>query len=192
MASYEVFKKKIKRAEGGYQNLIDDRGNKNSLGELVGTNFGVSAVFYETVIQVPPTVADMKNITQNEAHFLFKKYFWDRIKADSIKSQAIAETFADHAINSHPKTSTRVMQRVLNNDFKKTLVVDGVSGKMTIDAINSVPEKELFNAFSKARIAYYNGLKDCVHFCPIWHNRVKELAKDHSIDIVKPLKKKCH
>lgn len=187
MASYPIFKEKIQRAEGGFQLLINDKGNYNSNGELVGTNYGVSARVYERFIGIPPTMADMKNITQNEAHNIFKSQFWDSIKADEINSQALAETFADHAINASPRASTKIMQRVLNETFNKNLVVDGVAGKKTIQAINSIDATQLFNAFSKGRLKYYNNLDDCKYFCKAWHGRVNELATDHKIDITKPV-----
>lgn len=187
MASYKTFQQKIQRAEGGFQMLVADKGNYNSLGELVGTNFGISARVYERIIGSPPTVNDMKNITLAESHKIFKTRFWDSIKADFINSQAVAETFADHAINASPRAATKIMQRVLNNQFSKSLVIDGVIGSKTIAAINSVDSKLLFNGFSKGRIGYYNSLNDCVHFCDAWHGRVNELAKDHKIDISKPV-----
>uniref|UniRef100_UPI001F2088F0 glycosyl hydrolase 108 family protein n=1 Tax=Tenacibaculum piscium TaxID=1458515 RepID=UPI001F2088F0 len=62
MANYQTFQKKIQRAEGGYQILKTDSGNYNSLKQLVGTNFGVSAKVYERNIGRPPSIADMKNI----------------------------------------------------------------------------------------------------------------------------------
>lgn len=188
MANYSVFQQKIQRAEGGFQMLVNDRGNYNSLKELVGTNFGISAKVYEKQIGRPPTISDMKNISQSKAHQIFKNQFWDSIKADFIASQAVAETFADHAINASPYYSTKIMQRTLNDVFGKSLVVDGISGNKTISAINNVDPTQLFNAFSKGRKSYYNSLKDCVHFCPAWHGRVEELAADHKIDITKPVK----
>lgn len=187
MASYEIFKRKIQRAEGGFQMLVEDKGNYNSEEELVGTNFGISAKVYQKIIGRPPTIEDMKNITLAESHSIFKRLFWDKINADNINSQAVAETFADHAINASPFYSTRIMQRVLNNTFGKSLIIDGVSGNKTISAINSVDPVQLFNAFSKGRKNYYNSLRDCEHFCTAWHGRVEELAKDHKIDIAKPI-----
>ncbi|MBE7648329.1 glycoside hydrolase family 108 protein [Tenacibaculum finnmarkense] len=187
MANYPTFQKKIQRAEGGYQKLKTDSGNYNSLKQLVGTNFGVSAKVYERNIGRPPSIADMKNITQQIAHTIFKNQFWDSINADKITSQAIAETFADHAINASPKRATIIMQRTLNNAFNKKLLIDGIAGAKTITAINSVDAKELFNAYSQARKSYYSSLRDCKHFCNVWHRRVDELATDHNISINKPV-----
>lgn len=193
MANYDLFKKNIELAEGGYQKLPNDTGNYNSEEVLVGTKFGVSAVVYQKIIGRPPTEEDMKNITLAEAHSIFKHLYWDAIKADFINSQAIAETFADHAINAGTYAATRIMQKVLNKTFAKSLIIDGKVGERTINAINSVNATKLFQAYSQERKIFYNGLNDCKHFCPIWHNRVDHLADNHNVDIskkVKPVSKK--
>ena len=74
MASFNLFIPILQKIEGGYQNLAGDDGNYNSLGIRVGTNFGISARFYEDIIGRPPTVADMKAITKDKAKVLYKKY----------------------------------------------------------------------------------------------------------------------
>lgn len=188
MANYELFKRKIKRAEGGYQALSKDDGNYNSLNELVGTNYGISAETYERYINRPPTIADMKAITQQQAYEIYKKDYWGAVKADLINSQKVAETFVDHAINAGVGGATKVMQRVLNNTFGKSLVVDGAPGPKTLFAINSVDAKDLFIAYSQGRKHHYSTMKRCTNFCPIWHRRVDELANDHSVNISTPVK----
>jgi len=60
---FSLFMPSLKKAEGGYQNDKADNGNKNSLGQIVGTNRGISARTYEGIIGRPPTVEDMKAIT---------------------------------------------------------------------------------------------------------------------------------
>ncbi len=184
MASYELFKTSIQEAEGGYQNLEKDKGNYNSKKERVGTNFGISARFYERVIGRPPSIADMKNISQMEAHILFKNEFWDTVKASAIKHQSIAELIADHAINSNPRVTAGIVQRVLKEDFGKDIVIDRVIGTKSITAINSVDEKELFAAIAKARLEYYKGLDDYRYFKQTWTRRVVLLSKKFQIPIV--------
>lgn len=107
MASYELFKSSLERAEGGYQNLINDKGNYNSKGERVGTNHGISAKFYEKIIGRPPSIDDMKAITKFNAHLLFENEFWGKVRANDIQSQAVAEMIADHAINANPKVTAK-------------------------------------------------------------------------------------
>ena len=185
MASYEKFKASIQQHEGGYQNIPTDWGNYNSLDELVGTNFGISARFYESVIGVPPTEQDMLNITQAEAHGLFKNEFWDKVLADHINSQEVAEMIADHAINSQPYKTTKIVQRVLNNKFGKRLKVDGLFGTKTLVAVNSVDFKQLFIEIGLARKVYYEARPDFNHHGKSWLRRLRLLSDKFNIIIKK-------
>lgn len=189
MANYEQFKRKIKRAEGGYQALPKDDGNYNSLKQLVGTNYGISAQTYERYIKRPPSVYDMKSISQDKAYKIYKRDYWGAVKADLINSQKVAETFVDHAINAGVGGATKVMQRVLNETFGKNLRVDGAVGSNTLIAINSVNSNDLFIAYSQGRKAHYSKMKRCTNFCKIWHRRVDELASDHRVNIRTKVKK---
>lgn len=183
MASYELFKNSIEQAEGEYQNLIHDKGNYNSLKQRVGTNHGISAKFYEGIIKRPPTVQDMKAITKADAHLLFETEFWDVMKADHIKNQAVAEIIVDHAINSSNRTTAGIVQNVLNASFSKNLKVDRVIGTKTITAINSVNQKQLFEEIAKERLTYYRGLDDYIYFAESWERRVFHLAKKFGVTI---------
>ncbi len=185
MASYELFKSSLERAEGGYQNLKNDKGNYNSKKELVGTNHGVSARFYERVIGRPPSIADMKAITKVEAHILFKNEFWDKVRASELKSQGVAEMIADHAINANPRVIAGIVQRVLNTQFNKRLKVDYVIGIKTLTALNSVDQNKLFTKIAQERLAYYERLKDYKYFAKSWNRRVFELAKKFGVEIKK-------
>lgn len=193
MASYEIFKSKIERNEGGFQKLPNDFGNYNSKNELVGTNHGVSAIVYEEIIGRPPTEAEMRAITKQEAHKIFKTRFWDKLNADFINSQKVADMLADHGINSYPTTAAKIIQRVLNKYFSFNLAIDGVIGKNTLKAINSVNDEELFIVLAQARIHAYTTYRKCDDFCHVWHNRVRYLANFYGINIEKeiaPSKKK--
>lgn len=185
MARYEYFKASLEEAEGGYQKLEKDKGNYNSLKELVGTNHGISAKFYEKVIGQPPTEQDMRSITKLEAHILFKNEFWDKVRADEIKSQAVAEVIADHAINANPRVTAKIVQRVLNKYFDKNLVVDGVIGAKSLQAINSVNQTKLFQKIAQERLAYYKRLSDFQYFGKSWTNRVVALGRKFGVEIKK-------
>ena len=88
MANFNLFLPELLKAEGGYQNKISDRkGNTNSLGQMVGTKYGISAPVYEAYIKRPPTVSDMKNLPLSTAVLIAKKYYWDACNADEIENQ---------------------------------------------------------------------------------------------------------
>jgi lysozyme family protein len=157
MANFQLFIPILQRVEGGYQNLVADSGNYNSLGQRVGTNYGISARFYEGVINRPPTVADMQAITKDQAKAMYKKYFWDDVHGDLMINQSVANLITDHAVNGGESSIGKIVQKILVNDFKKVVTIDGDIGLKTVAAINSVNQQVLFDKIKKGREnAYYN------------------------------------
>lgn len=158
MANFNLFIPILQKVEAGYQNLSSDRGNYNSLGQRVGTNFGISARFYEGIINRPPTVQDMKNITKTSAQAMYKKYFWDDVQGDIIENQSIANVIADHAVNGGENSIGLIVQRILVNDFNQNVTVDGDIGVRTAQAINAVNQQILFDKIKAARANFYNAI----------------------------------
>ncbi len=185
MASYQLFKDSIEQAEGGYQNFVEDKGNYNSLGDRVGTNYGVSARFYEDVMGFPPSMEDIKNITKTEAHILFKNEFWDKVKADEILDQGVAEMIADHAINAGTGSAAKITQQTLNNYFGKQLTIDGSIGSLTLQAINAVDPNLLFDKLASTRLENYKTKSDYEKFGHAWRNRVNDLILKFGVEVKK-------
>lgn len=156
MANFLLFIPLLQKVEGGYQNLSDDAGNYNSLGQNVGTNYGISARFYEQIIKRPPTVNDMKAITKSYAQQLYKKYFWDDVHGDMLINQSVANIITDHAVNGGESSIGKIVQNILNTNYNKGLKVDGDIGIKTAQAINSISnQQELFNLIKKGREQAY-------------------------------------
>lgn len=174
MAQFILFIPILQKIEGGYQNLSGDKGNYNSLNQRVGTNFGISARFYEGIIGRPPTVADMKAITKSRAQQLYKIHFWDDVQGDILKNQSIANLIADHAVNSGESPIGTIVQRILRNDFGKDIKIDGDIGSVTARAINSVNQAQLFDKIKAARKSYYYSLGG--EFLASWLNRLKQFT----------------
>lgn len=170
MANFQLFIPILQKIEGGYQNLVGDSGNYNSLGQRVGTNFGISARFYEDIIGRPPTVADMKAITKAYAQQLYKKYFWDDVQGDVLISQSVANIITDHAVNGGEDSIGKIVQRILVNDFKKSVTIDGDIGPKTAQVINSVNQQQLFDKIKLARKNWY--LENGGQFLNSWLDRL--------------------
>lgn len=178
MASFQKYLPLLHEVEGGFQKNPDDPGNYNSYGELIGTNHGISGRFYETAIGHVPTENEMRNITQNQADQIFKEYFWDKSKADKIRDQSVAETVVDHQINAGK--GVKLAQKVLKYDFGKDLGpygIDGVMGKDTLSALNSVDPKKFVKIYNAARKDYYENLGGT--FKEGWIKRVAKFAYKH-------------
>jgi lysozyme family protein len=173
MANFTAYLPLLQQAEGGFQKIASDPGNYNSRGELVGTNHGISARFYEAILKRPPTEADMRAITKSTSEPLFKAYFWDKCQADQIKSQSIANTIVDHHINAGRGVS--LAQEVLNERFGFALTKDNAMGPKTLAAINQVNPAQFVAIYNEARAEYYRSIGNAT-FINGWLDRLKKFA----------------
>lgn len=136
MADYRKLKPFILRWEGGYINDQADLGKQ--------TNKGVTLSTYRSVFGKNKTVSDLKKITDEQWEFIFKKYYWDKWKADNIKDQNVANILVDWVWASG-SYGIKIPQRVLGVD------VDGIVGPKTIAAVNARDGRELFDNIKQER-----------------------------------------
>ena len=121
MADFEIAVKKTLDLEGGYVNNPNDYGGE--------TKFGITKRWYPDV--------DIPNLTIEGAKEIYKKDFWDRLKLDYVKSQAIADEMFDTAVNMSWFDAAKILQKSLNLLRKDQLKVDGLIGPMTLAVMNS-------------------------------------------------------
>jgi len=158
MSSFSLYQPMLLQVEGGFQKMPNDNGNYNSLGQLIGTNFGISARWYESILGRPTTLTDILNLTKNKATQLYEQYFWNAMRAGEINNQSLANTYADHGINAGPGRAVKMIQYLLINEYGKNIALDGAIGPQTLGAINSVNAAALTNDFNDLRKQYYNYL----------------------------------
>ena len=129
--------------EGGFVNDPDDLGGATNKGITIGT----FTEYKKRKGQKAPTVDDLKNISDAEWHDVFKSLYWDRWKADEIKSQAIANILVDWvwASGSH---GIKRPQRLLG------VKADGIVGKQTIAALNAMDAATLFKMIKDDRAKF--------------------------------------
>lgn len=129
--------------EGGFVNDPLDLGGATNKGITIGTfteyrrRKGLKA----------PTVQDLKNISNEDWHEVFKGLYWDRWKADEIKNQSVANILVDWvwASGSH---GIKRPQRLLG------VTADGIVGSKTIAALNDKDPAELFRMIKADRIKF--------------------------------------
>lgn len=133
MANFNKAIDKVLVNEGGYVNDPDDKGGE--------TKFGISKRAYPNV--------DIKNLTVSSAKEIYKRDYWDRLKADKIKSQKVAFELFDTAVNMGVRTASRIMQGCVSSH------PDGIIGNITLQKINAVDEELLLLRFKLAKVARY-------------------------------------
>ena len=165
MADYRKLKPFILRWEGGYINDQADLGKQ--------TNKGVTLSTYRSVFGKNKTVSDLKKITDEQWEFIFKKFYWDKWKADDIKDQNVANILVDWLWCSG-SYGIKIPQRVLG------VSVDGIVGSKTIAAINARDGRELFDTIKQERKDFIDSICQTRpqnrKFKNGWMNRINSLA----------------
>lgn len=129
--------------EGGFVNDPDDLGGATNKGITIDT----FTEYKKRKGQKAPTVTDLKNISDAEWRDVFKSLYWDRWKADEIKSQAVANILVDWvwASGSH---GIKRPQRLLG------VKADGIVGEQTIAALNAMDAATLFKMIKDDRAKF--------------------------------------
>lgn len=130
MAKVELLLPKILKWEGGFVNDPADSGG--------ATNKGVTLSTYTTYRKAhgmkPPTVTDLKKITDAEVMAILKEFYWDKMRADEIRNQSIANLCVNNLWGSGTGY-IKTIQTVLG------VKADGTVGPVTLAAINGNPDQ---------------------------------------------------
>lgn len=97
-------------------------------------------------------VNDLKLITADDAAGIAKSHYWDKLKADNINNQSVAEMLVDFAYNCGVGTAAKKIQEVLG------VTKDGVIGPGSLKAINDANQEQLFSDLKAKREAYYRAI----------------------------------
>lgn len=150
--------------EGKYQAMAKDTANycpaQGKPGsQLIGTNYGISAIGMAQYLKRCPTVAEMKNLTEPLAKKIAKQQYWDQVQGDKINSQALAHLIFDITYGSsygplHVRQSINAIKGPGTvKEFKSFTLSDP-----EIKQINSIDSKKLFSEIYKRRLQFYSGL----------------------------------
>jgi len=123
-----------------------------------------------------PTLANLKALTNQQAHTIYKALYWIPIHGDDIALQDLAEIIFDFYVNAG-NGAIVLLQNVLKSfAMQQHLVVDGRFGAATLSAVKSVNQTELYRRYKLGRVAYYKSLvakhPDKKLFLKGWLNRV--------------------
>ena len=133
----------ILKREGGFVNDPDDLGGATNRGVTFATYMQ-----YRKKKGLPaPTVNDLKNMSQDEWTEIMKSMYWDRWRADEIKSQSVANILVDWVWASGVH-GIKIPQELVG------VLSDGIVGAKTLAAVNSRNPRELFDQIKLARFDF--------------------------------------
>lgn len=161
MANFEISFNKTISFEGGFTLNANDNGNwtggKRGIGELVGTNYGITCSDMREFLGHTPTIQEMKNMNINTAKSIYVKKYWNCHNLTLLNNQRMADEIFDTGVNCGTVLAGKYFQRVLNLLTKNNLTVDGKIGSSTISFFNNLKDGDkylvwkLFNALQGGR-----------------------------------------
>ena len=118
---------------------------------------------------------DVKLLTEEDFHRVFKKNYWNACKADQIQDQSVANMLVDFAYNSGVSRAVRHLQLTLG------IIADGIMGRKTLFAINKSNGERLFNRFKKTREGYLKSIAKGKqkYFLDGWLRRLSYITYGH-------------
>lgn len=150
MASVDKLLPFILRWEGGFVNDPADSGGATNKGVTIAT---WRQCGYDKDGDGDIDVDDLRLISDKDVRDrVLKPHYWDRWKADGIKSQRVANILVDWVWGSG-KHGIVIPQRILG------VKADGIVGTKTLAAINAADPARLFDAVYNARAKF---LRDIV------------------------------
>ena len=145
--------------EGGFVNHPDDPGGI--------TNLGVTKKVYDEWIGRESTEQEMRDLTPDDVGPIYKKNYWDRVKADHLPSGVDWCAF-DSAVNAGMSRPSQAIQRAVG------ATQDGAIGPATISLIMEKDPEEIINYVYGVRQDFYKSLKTFETFGRGWTRRNKE------------------
>lgn len=146
MADFETAVKIIVKHEGGFVDHPSDPGG--------ATNIGITFNLfkrYAIALGLPKTLQALEMLTIDQAKFIYREEFWDKMKGDQFKNQQVANIVFDGYVNMGGK-ALKLLQKEVG------AWVDGQIGNESLQAINGADPRALFNGYKDARIKFYENL----------------------------------
>jgi len=160
----QAFEQMLK-SEGGFTDDERDNGNKLPDGRKGSTMLGVTQYNWEAHVGHQVTHDDMRKLTPADVEPLYKKKYWDAVRADELPSGIDYMVF-DMGVNAGPGRAIKLLQTSVG------VTPDGGFGPMTMAAVQTANPIELIERFSQAKEGFYRSLDSFSVYGTGWLNRV--------------------
>lgn len=135
---WEIARKK------GFSNDPDDAGGPTMCGITIATY----KRYCKTKGKPEPTVAQLKAITLAEWLDILRTFYWDKMQADKIRNQSVANLCVDNVWGSGPGYIKQIQ-------LVAGVTPDGIVGTKTLAAINNANQRQLFARLAEKRRVFY-------------------------------------
>lgn len=160
--NFDAALKALLKHEGGYVNHPADPGGM--------TNLGVTKRVWEEWVGHAVDEQTMRNLTPDLVAPLYKKRYWDAVRADDLPSGVDFVVF-DCAVNSGVGRASKFLQQAAG------VTDDGKIGPGTLQAVMAKDPKDLVDAFCDKRQAFLESLPTFATFGKGWSRRVAEVRE---------------
>ena len=157
--------KQMLASEGGFTDDERDKGNQLPDGRKGSTMLGVTQFNWEQHVGHEVTHDQMRKLTPADVEPLYKKKYWDVVRADELPS-GIDYLVFDMGVNAGPGRSIKLLQAAVG------VTPDGGFGPITMKAVQAADPVKLIQDFSDAKEDFYRGLNDFKTYGTGWLNRV--------------------
>jgi lysozyme family protein len=171
MAKIDILGGFILSWEGKWSNHPADAGKETNMGITIAT---WRQVGYDKDGDGDIDVDDLRLISEDDViNRVLKPHYWNRWKADDIKSQSLANILVDWTWCSGAN-GIKIPQQMLG------VVADGIVGNKTIAALNAADPKTFFEQLKKRREEFLRGIVDKKPnqkvFLNGWLNRLESIG----------------
>jgi lysozyme family protein len=126
------------------------------------------AVFKEFKHNPNLTKDDLRNVSDQDVHDLYKQLYWDKVHGDDLPSGVDYAVF-DAAVNMGVGRASKLLQEAVG------VTADGVIGQGTLQAVQKANTRSLLENFAAEKTAFYKSLSTFGTFGKGWLNRVAEV-----------------
>jgi len=148
--------------EGGFVNHPKDPGGV--------TNLGVTKKVFEKWVGREVSIEEMKDLTHEDVAPIYKKNYWDKLRADDLASGLDFAAF-DWGVNSGNGRPAKVIQKYIG------ATQDGAIGPKSLTLIAENDPSKIIQYLYEQRQKFYESLKHFKTFGKGWTRRNQETLK---------------
>ena len=168
LSNWKLAFEQMLKSEGGFTDDERDAGNKLPDGRKGSTMLGVTQFNWEQHVGHQVTHDDMRQLTPADVEPLYKKKYWDVVRADELPSGIDYMVF-DMGVNAGPGRSIKLLQTAV------CVTPDGGFGPMTMAAVQAIDPVTLIERFSAEKVVFYRSLDSFTVYGTGWLNRVADV-----------------